>query len=431
MAMTHSSAPSSRQPRKIRRDASRRPTFPDSGSGRPSTVGPRLLSRGDEIELATCIEEADREVLEVVAGSKVAVGELSTVLEAQDQGARKEEEASLEETDEPTHPATETEVLLGHARRLRALLSQRRAGNGAELEAARAELSEAALRHGLTPGTVGELLGRLVEVRRTCRASAEGTLDSTISAIRECHAKSKRARAAFVESNIGLVASMASRRAQGGLSLSDLIQEGTIGLMRAVDKFDHRRGFRFSTYAAWWIRHAMNRALSDQSRTIRLPVHLFETRQRVARLARDFRAESGREPTPAELSERAGVTEDKVLLLASLPAEPVSLETPIGADNDTRLGELIADPAGTSIVDELSLKHVRGRLEQLLGTLSTREEEILRLRFGTDGADPLTLQEIANSLSLSRERIRQIEVAALSKLRERAAAEDLGSHLAS
>jgi RNA polymerase primary sigma factor len=391
----------------------------------------RLLSRDEEIALAKRIEEASRLLVEAVVRSPMAVVVLIAVLEELEEGTPAVDEVTLATMDDSTIRKAGVEALLGPARRLRALFARRGTDDGAELEAARTDLVDAALEHGVSTEAVDRLLAKLVDARRTRQGVAGRGLDSTIRTIRDSRRTSERAKAAFVEANIGLVASMARRRAQGGLSLPDLIQEGSMGLMRAVEKFDHRRGVRFSTYAAWWIRHSLNRALSDQSRTIRLPVHLFGIRQRVARIARDFWQESGREPTAAELSQLAGVSEDKIRDVTSLPLEPVSLETPFSPDNDTRLGELIADPVGTSILDELSLKHVRHRLQRLLGTLGPREREILRLRFGIDGSEPLTLQEIAQSFSLSRERIRQIEVEALAKLRGRAAAEDLDSHLAS
>jgi RNA polymerase primary sigma factor len=226
---------------------------------------------------------------------------------------------------------------------------------------------------------------------------------------------------------MGLVIWIANKKKNAGLPLNDLIQEGTMGLMRAVEKFDYRRGLRFNTYAIWWVRQAVNRALSDQSRTIRIPVHQLETRLKVAGIARAFAHEHGRDPTDSELARAAGLPLVKIRTLASVPKEPLSMETPTGDEGDARLGDFVAGPESRSALDQISQKDLEQRLRRLLGGLSPRHAEILKLRFGIDHSEALTLNEIGERLSLSRERIRQLEVEALAKLRGRAAEEDLRS----
>jgi RNA polymerase primary sigma factor len=237
------------------------------------------------------------------------------------------------------------------------------------------------------------------------------------------------AMATLVEANMGLVYWMATKRGRSLLPLADLVQEGTLGLMRAVEKFDYRRGVRFNTYAAWWIRHAINRALSDQSRTIRIPVHLLETRHKLSRIARELAHEQGRDPSPAELSNRTGILPETIRAVASIPAEPVSMDAPLNANGDLRLGDIIADPRGDSVVEGISARQVGSRLRDLMGMLTEREQEVLSLRFGVRGSECLTFEQIGQRLSLSRERVRQIEAAALAKLRPQAAAERLDAHL--
>jgi RNA polymerase primary sigma factor len=286
-------------------------------------------------------------------------------------------------------------------------------------------------KYGLRDVVSESILDHVVDARDAASGSERADLESTIAALRTARGAAEEARTALIEANIGLVVWVANKRKNNGLPLSDLIQEGTLGLMRAVEKFDHRRGLRFNTYAIWWVRHSVNRALSDQSRTIRIPVHQLETRLKVAGVARSFVHEHGRDPTDAELARAAGVPVSKVRTLATMPKEPLSMDLPQTDEGELRLGDLIAEPGNTSALDELSRRELERRLRALLGRLSSRDAEVLKLRFGIDRPDCLTLNEIGERLSLSRERIRQIEVEALAKLRGPAAAEDLRSLLVS
>jgi RNA polymerase sigma factor (sigma-70 family) len=365
-----------------------------------------------------------------VARSPEALDGLVAVLEEIGEGASAEpDDPMLAARDEKPR---EGDIAVA-ARRLRAQMvvasSTSPRTRAEEAPAAVTDFVAAALKHGLQARVLDRLVDRLVALSLARRGSAREALDVTISAIRRHRAAADRAKAVFVEANIGLVVSMAARWSRAGLSLQDLTQEGSLGLMRAVEKFDHRRGIRFSTYASWWIRHSLNRALCDQSRTIRLPVHLVEKRHRMARIARELAQESGHDPTASELSERSGMSEDDVRRLGAIPLEPVSLDAPASPVNDTRLGDLIADAGTTSAIDAISAKESARRIRHLLTTLPSREKELLRLRFGIDGHDTLTLAEIGGRLSLSRERVRQLEARALTKLREQAATEELDSHL--
>ncbi|WP_438013704.1 sigma-70 family RNA polymerase sigma factor [Sorangium sp. So ce315] len=391
-----------------------------------SLAGSQPLTREGEVAIGRRIEAGALACVEAWVRSPIALRELAWTAEDVQVGALSLRDLLCESDASDVEADACTRRLAGLLELARALHAGQRTGEDQEIALAGLAAGLAELR--LDPA-FEERIERSLRAAAAESAGAErAAIEATLAAIARARRAVAQAKSELVQANLRLAVAIAREHQRFGVPLLDLVQEGNLGLIRAADKFEYRRGHRFGTYAAWWIKQAIKRAVLNQGKAVRMPVHLTAIRSQVVRARRDLVQERGREPSVEEVAERSGLTVEKVRMIGELAMDPLSLDAPIGEEGDTRYGDLLAGEEPTP-ADVLARRRLIEQTRELLDSLQPRERELLRRRFGLDGNEDETLEEIGQSFSLTRERIRQIEAKLLEKLRMRSRQRELGSYL--